>query len=209
MITCQCPSAIAIPNIGTLTNCPESFGQIQKVAFARLNLGTGVQEFESLQRIETLASWTAKITASGGEKITISPYIQAPTEDGGDAITFGGGNDTPSGISIIVGSNPVNFSGVLRAVPQYNIDNMKRLICEAQGGNLGVFLFDENGRIECESHGTTFRPIPIRNFFVGDKIHGGLEAPDSNAISWSYLPNYSDKLTIVTPSFNPLTDLNN
>ena len=43
--------------------------------------------------------------------------------------------------------------------------------------------------------------------FIGDKTHGGLEAPDSNAIQWAFLPNYSDDLTIVTPDFNPLTDL--
>jgi hypothetical protein len=35
-----------------------------------------------------------------------------------------------------------------------------------------------------------------------------LEEPDSNAISWSFLPNYSDNLAIIAPDdFNPLTDL--
>ena len=54
----------------------------------------------------------------------------------------------------------------------------------------------------------TYYPIPVRSFFVGDKTHGGLEAPDSNAIQWTFLPNYSDDLAIVTPAdFNPLTDL--
>ena len=53
-----------------------------------------------------------------------------------------------------------------------------------------------------------YMPIPIRSLYIGDKIHGGLEAPDSNAISWSFLPNYSDDLAIVAPTdFNPLTDL--
>lgn len=209
MIICECPVSGTLPTIGTLTNCPETFGQIQKVAFSRLKVGTNVQMFEAGE-ILLLANWTAKITATNYEKIQVSPYIQAPTEDGGDAITFGGGNDTPSGISIVVGSNPVNFSGVIRANNQEQIADMKKFMCEAQGGNLGVFLFDENGKIECIKDSDGYKPIPIRNLFIGDKIHGGLEAPDSNVISWSYLPNYSDKLQIVKPTdFNPLTDLNN
>jgi hypothetical protein len=87
---------------------------------------------------------------------------------------------------------------------------MKALQCEATADNLGVFLFDENGAIECIKNeaGTEFTPIPIRALFIGDKAHGGLEAPDSNPIQFSFLPNYSDNLTIQVPTnFNPLTDL--
>ena len=96
-------------------------------------------------------------------------------------------------------------------VPQSVIKAMKSLQCEAAAGNLGVFLFDENGRIEAikdATTATTFYPIPIQALFIGDKSHGGLEAPDNNAIQWQFLPNYSDDLAIITPTdFNPLTDL--
>ena len=88
---------------------------------------------------------------------------------------------------------------------------MKELQCEANAGNLGVFLFDENGKIEAlqdETTATTYYPIPIRALFIGSKIHGNFDAKDSNAISWQYPDNYSDDLVIVTPTdFNPLTDL--
>ena len=82
--------------------------------------------------------------------------------------------------------------------------------CESYGNNLGIYLFDENGAIGALQDATTkgtYYPIPIRSLFIGDKTLGGLEAPDSNAISWSFLPNWSDDLAIVTPEFNPLTDL--
>jgi hypothetical protein len=101
-------------------------------------------------------------------------------------------------------------------VPQAIIKVIKELQCEAQADNLGVILFDENGNIEAikqsvTAEGTTtvsYLPIPIRSLFVSDKTHGGLEAPDSNNISWTFLPNFSDDLAIVAPSdFNPLTDL--
>lgn len=122
----------------------------------------------------------------------------------------GGGNDDLGGIPETLGGNPVQFTGSLRSVPQEVIAAMKSLICEANAGNLGVYLFDENGQIEAiqdETTPTTYYPIPVRGLFVGDKIHGNYDAKDSNAISWYYLPNYSDNLKIIVPEFNPLTDL--
>lgn len=165
--------------------------------------------------IDKLAAWTAKMALTDGGKVVISPYIQAPTQEAGEARTFGGGNDTLGGVEIVIGRNPSTFSGVMRGVKQSIIKIMKELQCEAQGDNLGVILFDENGNIEAVKKVTTgtpdvveYLPIPIRSLFISDKAHGGLEAPDSNNISWSFLPNYSDDLAIVQPSdFNPLTDL--
>ena len=151
------------------------------------------------------------MAAADGSKIVISPYVQAPSNEAGGARTFGGGNETLGGVEMIIGREPSTFTAVIRSVQQSIIKAMKALQCEAQADNLGVFLFDENGAIEClkdESNASTFYPIPIRSLFIGDKAHGGLEAPDSNPIQFSFLPNYSDDLTIQVPTtFNPLTDL--
>ena len=221
MQLCACPAATALTTIPAAT-CAESFGQIQKVAFMRLKKADGtVNSFTdgSGTGIDKKAAWTAKMALTDGGKAVISPYIQAPTQDGGDARTFGGGNETLGGVEMVIGRNPMNFSGVMRGVPQSIIKVMKELQCEAQGDNLGVILFDENGNIEAIKKTTTtagqnptttveYMPIPIRSLFIGDKVHGGLEAPDNNAISWKFLPNYSDDLGIVQPDdFNPLTDL--
>ena len=217
MQLCACPAATALTTIPAAT-CAESFGQIQKVAFMRLKKADGtVNTFVdgSGTGIDKKAAWTAKMALTDGGKAVISPYIQAPTQDGGDARTFGGGNETLGGVEMVIGRNPMNFSGVMRGVPQSIIKVMKKLQCEAQGDNLGVILFDENGNIEAIKKVTTgtpdvveYMPIPIRSLFIGDKVHGGLEAPDNNAISWKFLPNYSDDLAIVQPDdFNPLTDL--
>lgn len=217
MFTCACPANTALTTIPAV-GCSESFGQIQKVAFMRLKKADGtVNSFVdgSATGIDKKAAWTAKMALTDGGKAVISPYIQAPTQEGGDARTFGGGNDTLGGVEIVIGRNPSTFNGVMRAVPQSVIKIMKSLQCEAQADNLGVILFDENGSIEAIKKVTSgtpetveYMPIPIRSLYIGDKIHGGLEAPDSNAISWSFLPNYSDDLAIVAPSdFNPLTDL--
>ena len=120
-----------------------------------------------------------------------------------------GGNDDLGGVATVLGGNPVQFDGDIRSVDQSVIKVMKELQCEANAGNLGIFLFDENGKIECLKDGTdTYYPIPIRGLFIGSKIHGNFDAKDSNHISWQYPDNYSDDLVIVTPTdFNPLTDL--
>ena len=101
----------------------------------------------------------------------------------------------------------------MRKLPQTIVKALKELQCESDSQNLGIYLFDENGSIGAlrdATTETTYYPIPIRSLFIGDKTLGGLEAPDSNAIQWSFLPNWSDDLAIVSPEdFNPLTDLQN
>lgn len=196
-----------------VSNCPESFGQIQKVAFQRLYKSTGEKNsFKTNAGIEKKASWTPLLSADDDTKIVISPYIQAPTAEAGAARTFGGGNETLGGVEEIVGREPTPFTGVMRKLPQKIIKALKELQCESWGDNLGVYLFDENGAIgaiQDEKTATTYYPIPIRSLFIGDKTLGGYEAPDSNNIQWAFLPNWSDDLAIIVPQdFNPLTDLN-
>lgn len=210
-ITCQCPSAAAIPNVPNMS-CAQSFGQIQKVAFTRLAQADGTRNsFTSQAAITALASWETKLSAVDGTKIVVSPYLYAPSDSGGDVRLSGGGNDDLGGIPEVLGSNPVQFQASMRAVTQDIAKALKQLTCEANAGNLGVFLFDENGNIEAiegDAAGTYY-PIPIRAFFVGDKIHGNYDGKDTNLVSWHYAENYSDDLVIVKPAFNPLTALLN
>ena len=191
MITCKCPANAALTTIPA-QSCVESFGQIQKVAFQRLQLTAGEKNYFHISAITQLSEWSAILSAADNGKIVISPYIQAPTVEAGAARTFGGGNETLGGVEMIIGREPTPFTGVIRAVSQSVIKAIKELQCEAIADNLGVYLFDENGNIcalQDQTTATTFYPIPIRALFVGDKSFGGLEAPDSNAIQWSFLPN--------------------
>ena len=213
MAICKCPAAAALPNIPNF-KCAESFGQIQKVAFQRLTKATGERNsFTTDAGIEKKASWTPLLSADDDTKVVVSPYIQAPTAEAGAARTFGGGNETLGGIEEIIGREPTPFTGVMRKLPQTIVKALKELQCESDSQNLGIYLFDENGSIGAlrgATTETTYYPIPIRSLFIGDKTLGGLEAPDSNAIQWSFLPNWSDDLAIVSPEdFNPLTDLQN
>lgn len=210
-LSCACPAAATLPTIPKF-ECSEGFGQIQKIAFQRINSENGNNHFsENQDSIKILGSWIPYLAATDSTKIVISPFVENPTQDGGDARTYGGGNDTLGGVSKIIGSEPTTLTVQLRDVPQIVIKELKKLMCEAQNGNLGVYLFDDNGNIECRTVESAdiifYHPIPIRALFVGDKIHGGLENPDSNTMSFQFAPNYSDDLSIVTPIFNPLTEL--
>ena len=205
-VICTCPRGAALPDIPN-AGCSETFGQIQKVAFQRIFSADGTKNgFSGDEDIKLKASWTKLLSAADGTKVVVSPYIQAPTAEAGAPRTFGGGNETLGGIEEIIGREPTPFTGVIRKTPQAVIKALKELACE----DIGVFLFDENGAIGAINAGSSaapvYQPIPI----VGDKTLGGLEAPDSNAIQWSFLPNWSDNLEIIAPTdFSPLTDLVN
>ena len=207
MSMCSCPAGAALPAVPN-ASCPQDFGQIQKIIFQRIFKTAGTKNsFTQSASIKQLSSWTALFSASDGTKCVITPYVEAPTSDGGDAITFGGGNDTVGGTTKVIGRNPVNMSFVMRQMTQDVIKALKGLQCEDE---LGVYLVNGDGQIlAISSSDNTYTPIPIRSLFVSDLKLMGLDNPDENALSFSFLPNWSDDAKVVTPEFNPLTDLSN
>ena len=181
--------------------CGIRYGQVQKVAFTRVgNL------FGDANPITDLASWTAFLAAEDSTKIVVTPYVEAPTMEGGDENTFGGGNATLDGIIMVLGSQPLRMSFALRNYPQTIISALKIL---TKIKDLGVFLFNDNGGIICLQEGGTYLPIPIRALFVGDLILSGRTQPDRNTMKFSFKSNYSDKLVVVKPDFSPVNDLAN
>ena len=216
MPLCRCPLPASLPDIAK-DACPVSFGQIQKVAFQRLSqiwmgskrrLGMAI-DGDSNGDPHYKTAWTDRIAATDNGKALISPYLQAPATEVGAARTFGGGNETPGGIPIVLGREATSFTAFIRQMSQDKLTLWKQLECES---DLGVYLFDENGNIggilePYEGYPTLF-PIPIRSLFFGDLTLGGFEGVDSNGVQWSFLPDWSNNLTIITPiDFNPLTDL--
>lgn len=209
MALCSCPTGAAIPNVPN-ASCPVDFGQIQKIVFQRVfSTGTTKNKFSTSAAITALASWTANFSAADGTKMVITPYVEAPTADGGDAITYGGGNDTLGGVTKVIGRNPINMTFALRQCSQEIVKALKGLMCEQ---NLAVYLVNGDGQILALKGATNgeYLPIPVDNLFVGDLMLNGLETPDENTLSFSFKPNWSDDAVVVSPTdFNPLTDLAN
>ena len=207
MSMCSCPAGAALPAVPN-ASCPQDFGQVQKIIFQRIFKTAGTKNsFTQSANIKQLSSWTTLFSANNGTKCIITPYVEAPASDGGDAITFGGGNDTVGGATKVIGRNPVNMSFVMRQMTQDVIKALKGLQCEDE---LGVYLVNGDGQILALSpKDNEYTPIPIRSLFISDLKLMGLDSPDENALSFSFLPNWSDDAKVVTPEFNPLTDLVN
>ena len=191
---CSCPVG-AFPTVNDVT-CSENFGQVQKALFCKIS----TFETVSASPAGVVAALQAKIPTSA----LVSPFLEGPSQEAGEARTFGGGNDTPNGVEVFLGMGPSTFSAAMRGVPQNIIADMKALICFAEVNDLGVILINGEGQIEGVGGGTsqapTLAPIPIRALRISDKIHGGYEEPDRNEISWQFLPDYSDDVVIVTPT---------
>ena len=209
-VNCGCPAGKDLNDL-EIAEGKESFGQIQKVIITRIFSSTGTKNKLPKATVKTKATMTPLFAASDGTKLIVSPYIQNPTTEPGEARTFGGGNQTLGGIEIVIGREPTTFTGVIYQEAQSVIKTLKTYSCE----KIGVFLIDENGNIGAIDEvgdGENYLPIPVDKFFVGDKNLGGYEEPDSNTISWSFYPNWSDNLVLIkadTLDYNPLTDLVN
>ena len=208
MSACSCPAGTAIASVPN-ASCPQDFGQIQKVIFQRIFSSGTTKNSMTQANAKLQASWTALFAANNGTKAVITPYVEAPASDGGDAITYGGGNDTVGGVTKVIGRNPVNMTFALRQIEQTIAKALKKLMCEI----VGVYLINGDGQIMGigDSASTpNLYPIPINSLFVGDLKLNGLDSPDENALSFSFAPNWSDDAVVITPTdFNPLTDLAN
>ena len=225
---CPCPSNAELPVIPN-AGCSQNFGQVYKVVFQRLTAedgtvnqfttnpsGTGENQVAA-NPITALASWTAFFTAQkddthpAGRKAVVTPVLYGPTAEPGEANTWGGGNDTPDGIEVVTGRSGTNFSATFRRVAQSVAKALKGLQCESYGDNLGVYLINNVGGIMAVTNeaGDAYTPIPINNLFIGDLALNGLDEPDSNAISFTLAPNWSDDVTVISPDFNARTQLKN
>lgn len=206
-LNCGCPVGSSLETLKD-QQCKSSFGQIQKLLFQRRTDGHGALNLIAATDIVKKATWESLIGAADDTAVTVSPELSNPETEPGAARTFGGDNQTPGGIQIIVGREATQFTGAFYELDQSIVKIMKSYQCE----DLTVYFVDEYGNIGCIAHSTRYSGVPVKSFFIGDKDFGGLTDPDSNTISFNLMPNWSDDFAIVkqsTMDFNPLTDLNN
>ena len=200
---CNCPAPTTLTEIGLLT-CGVNIGQIQRMAFQRIG-----STFDGVASdILELADWQAFMSAVDDTKIVVTPLIGGdPVIEAGEAITNGGGdNSTLNGVEEVECVNPASFSCIFKSLPASVEKAMKALICEP---NLRVLFFLQGGKIAVqevtapEYEGFLLSGQP----FVSDRNNAGYGTKDTVSMSFSLAEGWSDDLVILTPNFNPLTDL--
>jgi len=207
-LLCACPPAAAITDI-PVDNCLERWGQLQKFIIQRRKNGTVENAIVDATDDPTLlATWTTLKAAVDSTKVQVSPYMVSVTTEAGEARTSGGGNDSIGGIEDVLGRNPSSLSAVFKDIKQTIVTALKSYECEKE---LAIIFINESGqligRTSDPATNLDFKGFPIRSFFVSDKISGGFDNNDTNNLSWSFLPNWSDNTRIVTPVFDALTVL--
>lgn len=203
-LNCNCPPSASLPDI-PLSDCPEEFGQIQKLIFQRIKKDDG--SANTIADPTVLATWTPLLAAADGTKVVQSPIIANPTSTPGAARTYGGDNTTPGGVTLYTGSEESTLTYEILRSAQETIKAMDDLACE----NFGIYLVDQFGRMGMLSDGEatpTYSPVPVSAYFAGDKMFGGLAEPDKNAVEMRFAPLIMRDFVIITPTdFNALTDL--
>ena len=200
-----CPPPAAMNSI-PVVSCPSDFGQIQKLLFWRVKDGATANEMTAANAILE-ATYTGFLAAVDGTKMVASPIVEQPESTPGEERTSRGGNASVGGIPKSLGSDFSNMSFQLLSKRQDQIEALKNL--RNEGSNLGVILINANNQLglladDVETP-TTFTPIPINQFFVGDKGFGGFEDVDYNDMNWGLKPNTTDKFAILDVPFDPLT----
>lgn len=199
---CTCPNSGALTTIRH-NKCGEDFGQSQYLIFQKMFNGAVRNGLAITSDAIANSTITAALAATDDTKIVVSPLLYNPDTTPGDAKTWGGGNQTPDGVTYFMDTDGTTFTAELRKAEQGSVKSMKELICHAEAQNLGVYILDNNGMLKCGSKDTTKAyPIAVKDLFVGDLAMKGLDEPDFNSLSMSFPGNWSDD-SVNVPCITP------
>lgn len=186
-LVCEC-GALSLPAIGA-TQCGTSYGQLQVMAFVKLGDLPSTLSGDSVINIKS--TWTDALTATT-PKVVMSPVLYNPQVGPGDVRTFGGGNATPDGIAQFMGAEPTEITAELRKISPAVANKVHDLICMAEAGLLGMYMFDADGNVIGKSATSAIDPIPVRSLFISDRVMGNYEEPDYHNLTinleegWSF-----------------------
>lgn len=204
-LNCTCPVGAAIPTIPS-SDCIENLGQIQKLILVRTKDSDGGLNSVDLADAIILATWETLKAAIDSTKAVVTPFINNPTASGGEARTYGTGNQVVDGVPIVLGSDPVTMTAQFLQTQASVLKELKKLNCE----KLSVFLIAEGGKIVGnmkDGDEENIYPIALSQFFIGDRIPGGFESPDMNNISFAFYQGWDDNLKMIEPEFDALVEL--
>jgi hypothetical protein len=199
---CNCPNPTAYSVIPT-NNCPVDIKQIQRILFQR----QGYVWTDGTTNIVDLADWNTLKAAADATKVVVSPLVSGdPVITAGEAVTEGGGdNSTLNGVTLITGTNPSQFEVRFDSLTAAQEVALKQFMCYTDNG---VYFVNEAGKIISKNlSATTHTSIPIQSYFFSDRTNEGFGTNDSFMMSFMLKKGWSETMEIITPNFNPLTEL--
>ncbi|HAW05594.1 MAG TPA: hypothetical protein DCW83_12970 [Saprospirales bacterium] len=204
LILCGAPNTV-IPDIPT--SACEHFGKVQRIIFQRCKNGATANTIPAgsgAGGAGVLATWQALTAATDGTKAQFSPFTESPAFTDGTVRTARGGNDSYGGVPISLGYEPTEFEAQILSARQDVIAALK-LLRNEDAYNLGVYLISADGKLMANvddvATPTTLSPIPIQQFNIGNKVAGGYDDVDYNALSFQLEDNWSNTVATI-----PATD---
>lgn len=212
----KCPLPAVIPSI-TQPECPEKFGQIQRLAFRLVqDPADATPTFATIADLIDKTKWTAALAAVDDKKIVITPFISGFVIPPGTPITEeGNNNNTVNGISLLQGFTNAIITGRFLNLPTVIADQLRALTpwsaITPGFTKLEVFAFTEFGTILYSMQKDTVKPngFDVYNFVVPSVGTEGLVKPNVHNMQVEMLGNWDTKLGVADPStavapWNPL-----
>lgn len=207
-ITCPLPTALTAI---TAVTCPFKLDQVVKLLFQRRQAAV---PFATLADLQTKGDWTDFMAAIDSTKVVVSPIFAGMVIPPSEALTVGGNdNSTFNGIREYNGEGAVTVTGVFKNMPQSAKIQLDLLTQESLASAVGVsnltaYFVNRSGAIAASNKtGTEYWGVPIFNFRISNLGSEGFNAPNVNNFSFDLMDGWADKLKLVVPTFDPLTEL--
>jgi hypothetical protein len=207
MASCKRPDALTAI---TPFNCAEHFGQIVLLLIQR---GQSAASFATEAELQTLAKWTALLTALGDTKVIKTPefagFVIPATEP---QYADENSNNSIDGAGYFTGFNASKPTGKFVGLPSAIRKQLDLIEDESRPGlNPGTTFYavTRDGRIIYDMTDTgIIRGIPFTNFYRGGLSTQGLNTNNENAFGLTLGDGKWDRnVQITKPTFNPRTDL--
>ncbi|GAA3940514.1 hypothetical protein GCM10022406_25640 [Hymenobacter algoricola] len=186
-------------------DCAVNLKQLQRLLLQRYNK---VPTFATEAEMKTLAAWEALFDANDDTKVIITPFFQKAVIPSSEA-QFGGenSNDTLNGVGTFLGFNPVRLSGEFVGLDSATYEQLDALTAEslAELGVARVTAYPVTADGEILAKG--LRGIPGFNFTVGSPGTQGFKSQTVFPFGMSFSADWFKGVSVIKPTFNPLTDL--
>lgn len=206
MATCNRPAALSA--ISAVT-CAIHFDQIVKLLIQR---GQSVPTFANEAALKVLANWTPLLAAPDGTKVIKTPEFASFVVPGSEAVYIDqNSNNSIDGAGTYVGTNSVTATGEFIGLPSDVAAQLDLVTDESAPGlqpGVGAYWVLRDGRLVYSKDAAgNISGIPFTNFNVSDLDLQGFRTLNKNKFGLSLAPGWSRTLQVVTPSFNPRTQL--